>query len=305
MSRDEDVAAFWSEQNESNAFSPDVYWLANPILQRRYQQQATGGSSYPHWLNYCVGEILGENAPVERMLSIGCGTGELERHLARKKAFRRMDGVDIAPRSVETARKLAADEQWESIEYFCRDIEKSGFPGDAYDAIFYNMSLHHMFDVDAAVRRSAQALKPEGLLFLNEYIGPNRFDFSEREREALRAAFQLIPGKYRRSLEPKNKGKLLKEVSIPDPVTVSREDPSESVQSAEIVSAVERHFEVLAFHPIGGTLSQFLFHNIAGHFHEGDSESMRVLEMLIQIEDTLMRTKDIPPHFAFIAAKPK
>ncbi|MCC5790611.1 MAG: class I SAM-dependent methyltransferase [Opitutales bacterium] len=299
------VAEYWSRKNESKAFSEAVYWLANPVLQQRYQAQASAGRPYGHWIDYCAGEFLTPQAPLERLLSIGSGTGELERHLALKIAFKRMDGVDIAPRSIASAREQAKAKGLNNIHYFCRDIEKSGYPSESYDAVFFNMSLHHMFDVDAACQQAARALGPDGLLFANEYIGPNRFDFCLREREVLNGTFKLIPEKYRRSLSSEDQGKLIETIQLPDPEAVAQADPSESVQSAEILSALEQHFTILALNPTGGTLFQFLLNKIAGNFHAGDPDSLQILEMLIQIEDTLLRQKYIEPHFALIVAQPK
>lgn len=299
------VAEYWSRQSESTAFSEAVYWLANPILLRRFQFLASAGRPYRHWLDYCAGEFLAAQAPWQRLLSIGSGTGEMERHLARKIAFQRMDGVDIAPRSVAAAREQAEAEGLANIHYFCHDIEKSGYPAESYDAVFFNMSLHHMLDVDAACRQAAQALGQEGFLFANEYIGPNRFDFCPRVRQVLAETFQLIPEKYRRSLSGEDRGVLIETIQLPVPEAVAQADPSESVQSAEILSAIKKHFTILTLNPTGGTLFQFLLNKIAGNFHADDPDSIRILEMLIQIEDTLLRKKYLEPHFALIVAQPK
>ena len=42
------------------------------------------------------------------MLSIGCGSGALERDLFTLNAFRHCDAIDIAPTAIETAIKAAA-----------------------------------------------------------------------------------------------------------------------------------------------------------------------------------------------------
>jgi hypothetical protein len=42
-----------------------------------------------------------------------------------------------------------------------------------------------------------QGLEPSGLAILNEYIGPNRFQFSPRQKELINSALLLLPARYR------------------------------------------------------------------------------------------------------------
>ena len=50
---------------------------------------------------------MGKRCPVDKILSIGCGEGSLERHLATLNAFKDLDAVDISPERVEKAREKA------------------------------------------------------------------------------------------------------------------------------------------------------------------------------------------------------
>jgi ubiquinone/menaquinone biosynthesis C-methylase UbiE len=181
----------------------------------------------------------------------------------------------------------------------------AGFPGGDYDAIFYNMSLHHMFHIDKALMETKKVLKPDGFLFINEYIGPNRFDFSAREKEVISSLYNLLPEKYRFSLAKENFGTIQKNITFSTPTQVADLDPSEAVCSAEIMPTVKKYFDIVEFNPIGGTVLQFLLQNIAGHFRKEDPDSIEVLNLLIQAEDTLIKIGDLTSHFALIIAKPK
>jgi hypothetical protein len=86
------VAEHWSTHHgQTDVFSPPVYWLAVPEVSRRFQFRATGGTPL-HWVNYCV-NFLGNRIPVERMCSLGCETGTLERHLATLKTIGSINGL--------------------------------------------------------------------------------------------------------------------------------------------------------------------------------------------------------------------
>ena len=300
------VAQYWSEaQRTQNPFGPEVYWLANPTVHRRYQQKASQGASTEGWHFYCVRKYLGSRMPVGRMLSIGCGAGELELDLARINAFRACDAWDLAVDSIARATQIAAKKQIAGLTFAVQDAETALIPSNTYDAAWFNMSLHHIEKLESTLGNIAAALKPGGYLFLNEYVGPNRFDFSAREKEIMSAVYRLLPDKYRRSFAQANRGEVIETASFPNPVDVAAADPSESIRSGDIIECVRAHFDIVELNPCGGTLLQFLLGNIMGNFREDDSTSLRVLQMLFEIEDTLIEVDEIPSHFATMIARPK
>ncbi|MBT3529729.1 MAG: hypothetical protein HOA33_14355 [Gammaproteobacteria bacterium] len=50
---------------------------------------------------------------------------------------------------------------------------------------------------------------------------------------------------------------------------------------------------------------QFMLDGIAGNFRHDDEDSRKVLDLIFKIEDTLVESGDLPPHFAMIVAKPR
>lgn len=249
---------------------------------------------------------LHDLSPVARILSVGSGDGALERHLALINAAHVIEGIDIAPKRValaeQTARSAGLQDQ---IRYAVCNAETAAFPSTEYDAIYFNSSLHHMSNLDAILAKCSAALKPHGYLFVNEYIGPNRFKFSAREKEVMQSVFTMLPEKYRVSHADHDRGRLRKHVHFPDPLEVARVDPSEAIHSEEIVDALQRHFQFEEFNYTGGTLMQFMLLDIAGNFSEKDPEAMRVLQLIFDIEEVLVSSGDLSPHFAMIIAKAK
>lgn len=299
------TADHWSENMAgSDAFSAEVYWLAVPAVQKRHQRKATAGGDYPGWVQYCLGEFLSNRAPVARMLSIGCGTGTLERELYRLNAFAHCDAMDIAPAALEVAKAEALAIGATTINYLLTDIEQVDLPGNHYDAVWFNGSLHHIRELEEVCRRVRHCLKPGGWLFFNEYVGANHFGFAADQRAAISHAFELIPERFRRSFVHGSYGQLQQVVPLPDPVEVVRVDPSEAVRSEDILSVVQEHFEIRAMNPCGGSLLQFLLHGIAGNFRQDDPQSMRILQMLFEIEDGLIESGTLRSDFVVVAATP-
>jgi SAM-dependent methyltransferase len=295
------VAELWSRKldEEGTDFSPDVYWLAMPEVCRRYMLGATRGRREDSWVNDCVDRLAGQT-PMERMLSIGCGTGALERHLSVLSAFRECDAWDIAPAAIETARRLALEQGLQGIRYEVRDANAAEIPAGRYDAVWFNSSLHHIEALESVCEAVARSLKPGGWLFLHEYVGPSVFDFPPRQQEVIRAAFDLIPPRFRRRFGPDG---FATAPAIPSPAAVAAVDPSEAVRSADILEVVGHYFDVVECNPAGGTVLQFLLHGIAGNFRPEDPESMKVLDLLIRIESTLIEVGDLRSDFVVVMAR--
>jgi ubiquinone/menaquinone biosynthesis C-methylase UbiE len=298
------VADYWSKRmsTEEEEYSSDTFWLAIPEVRQRYDRKATD-NSYCRWFDYCL-RFLKDTLPVERMLSIGCGTGALERKLARRQAFCQCDAYDLAPGAIALARRRALAEGYDHIHYQTCDANRLQLEPANYDAVWFDSSLHHIEALEEACAQVARSLKPGGFIFINEYIGPNRFDFPSRQKEVLQAAFMLIPRHYRRYFGAGNVA-FVPSVGIPDPKAVEAADPSEAVRSADIMQVLEQHFEILACHETGGTILQYVLNNIAGNFKPEIPGSMRVLEMLFAIEDTLMDVGDLASDFAVVVGRPR
>jgi len=305
LGEDSKVADFWDDHS-TDTFIGETYWLANPIINRRYHSKSAGDRNFTTWVNFTVEHYLRERCPLDRVLSIGSGDGTLERHLASLNTALRIEGIDISPKRIQIACDEAAKYGLQNtIHYKLCNVETNPFPNTSYGAIYFNSSLHHMSDLDGILAKCVKALDEHGYLFINEYIGPNRFAFSEREKQAMQSVFQMIPDRFRISHADHDRGEVRKHLGFPDPAEVKRVDPSEAIHSEEIMEAVRRHFNIVEFNFCGGTLMQFLLDGIAGNFRESDAESLKVLDLIIRIEDTLVEIGDLTPHFAMIVATTK
>lgn len=300
MKSDEEItAAHWSKNvASSDAFSPQMYWLAVPAVQQRFQRLACGGTSYRWWVEYCLGEFLGRSSSSVRMLSIGCGSGTLERDLFRLNAFSTCDAMDVAPGAIDIARKEAHLIGASNIQYHLQDVQKTPLGSNIYDAVWFNGSLHHIEHLESVCESVRTALKPGGWVFFNEYVGANHFAFPDRQREVIESAFRLLPPDYRRSFQPEHFGKVQLSVQLPAPAEVVKVDPSEAIRSQDIRRVLADHFVEHAFNPCGGNILQFALHGIAGNFVESDPRSMELLRMLFDIEDTLLQNRFLETDFA-------
>ncbi len=301
------VAEYWSQNMAgTNAFSPQMYWLAVPSVQARYQRLACAGAPYASWVDYVVNEfMLPRGLCKGRVLSLGCGSGALERDLARLNAFAACDAFDVAADAIGVARREADASAMAAIHYAVRDVQQGSLPEAAYDAAFFNGSLHHIEALEKVLLDVRRSLVPRGLLVFNEYVGARHFDFPLVQRNAITAAFSMLPPRYRRSFAPGAQGIELTKAPLPDWREVKRTDPSEAVRASEILPIVRSAFDIVTLNPCGGAILQFLLSGIAGHFREEDPAAMAYLDTLMRFEDALMLGGDVPSDFVVCVATAK
>jgi trans-aconitate methyltransferase len=106
-------------------------------------------------------ELLGAKAG-ERVLDLGCGTGQLTAEMAATGA--KLVGIDSSPEMVAQARRNFPHLRFEVAD--ARAFEAD----DPFDAVFSNAVLHWVKPAGAAVERVWRALKPGGR-FVAEFGG--------------------------------------------------------------------------------------------------------------------------------------
>ena len=100
--------------------------------------------------------------PDERILDLGCGTGQLTEKIALAGA--EVLGIDRAASMIEKARQNYPHLQFAVAD--ARDFQVE----QPFDAVFSNAVLHWIPEVDAVIRCIYQALKPGGR-FVAEFGG--------------------------------------------------------------------------------------------------------------------------------------
>ena len=112
-------------------------------------------------------------SPGDRILEVGCGTGELAHFLARDTRAR-VTGVDLCQPFIEQATRAFAND---TLDFVTADLSKDEDVkrlGSDFNAIVGNGILHHLYyNIDTALPGLARLLRPKGRFVFWE---PNLFN---------------------------------------------------------------------------------------------------------------------------------
>ncbi len=104
--------------------------------------------------------------PDDRVLDVGCGTGQTTRDAARAAATGSALGVDLSSRMLEHARRRAAAEGVGNVSFEQVDAQVHPFEAKAYDVAISRTGAMFFSDLVAAFTNIARALRPAGRLAL-------------------------------------------------------------------------------------------------------------------------------------------
>ncbi len=277
------------------------HWMQHPLVQERINKKIAGefrGDRFQYFLDrYLKGKL-----PVECALTLGCGSDELGRGLSQYGFARTHEGIDLSDEAIRIARESANGGGSTRLEYSVADLNTLILEPGKYDVIFGISSIHHVEDLEHLLEQVKRALKPDGYFFLDEYIGPTRFQWTDRQLQIMNEQLMFLPAKLRQSVS--EQGKVKESVARSTPEFVAAVDPSEAVRSSDIVGLLDKNFKILEFKGYGGSILHELLYDIAGNFKQDDPAALDHLQRLFAVEDALLASGEIVDDFAVIVAAP-
>ena len=278
------------------------HWLQHPLVQERINLKISGAPQINRF-EYFLHRYLEGKMPVERALTLGSGLGELERGLCQYGFARSHQGVDLSDEAVRIAAEKARAAGSDHLSYRAADLNTIKLERQAYDVIFGVSSVHHIDNLEYLFRQVQQALKPGGYFFLDEFIGPSRFQWTDTQLQSINGQLGLLPKELRRRISDRKK---FKERVIRETVDeIIASDPSEAVRSSEIVPLLTEYFKIVEIKGYGGAILHQLLYDIAGNFCQENAGSLEQLRRLFTLEDELMASGTVSNDFAVIIATTK
>lgn len=286
--RRERVKAAWQHVDH-----PPKHWGSIPAVKRRWNALITGDPGMEPAVyvarKYFAGALTG--------LSVGCGTGRNEVGWMRTGAFQRIDAFDLSAERIQAARRYAEEEGLEEqVHFFTADIYDLDTASACYNVILVENALHHFSPLEEAIARLNEMLKPGGYLILRDFVGPSRFQWTQRQLEVVRGLLTVLPEGYRTRW---GSGTIKRRFYRPGRLSMRLSDPSEAAESSCILPLLGERFECVEHKELGGTVLQLLFDDIAHHFLTEDETTQRLLDLCFHTEDVLLAVGALTSDFVF------
>lgn len=232
---------YWSDVRR---YGWDELWMNHPAVRERINRRVTGQAGV--WPIQWLPSVVPDRVPFGRAVNVGCGVGHLERSLVTHGLVAHVTGVDRSEGAVAEARRLTAEAGLaDRASFVVGDAAAFLERSRDLDAVFFHAALHHFdppSEILALVRR---ALKPRGILYFDEYVGPSRDEWTWRDLARWNFLYRRLPASVRRTHVIRR--------------PINREDPTEAIASSRILPAVAEHFRILARRDYGGDLLAVIY----------------------------------------------
>ncbi len=188
------------------------------------------------------------------------------------------------------------------VRFDVGDVFARRIPPAAYDVVIAESALHHCTPLAELLRRIAGWLAPDGWLFVDDFMGPTRMQWTDRQLEVVNGLLAVLPERYRGAW---GAGRPKSRMIRPSRLSMVLSDPSEAVESARILPLLHEVFDVVELRPYGGAVLHLVLGEIAHNFLGDGERTRRFLELCFEAEDLLMAEGDLASDFAVVAAQPR
>lgn len=282
----------WSDYFEQDHQARIRWWQSSYILKcinEKVAGKPLEGAS--QGLVCRAKEIADGRNPFRLGVSVGCGNSGKEISCIIQGLVDTFVLFELSPVCIkqgkELARKVGVEDK---VHFVLGDAFETVIGEECFDLVYWNNSLHHMLDVEKAVRWSYHVLKKGGLFFMDDFVGPNRFQWSEkmltiasRVRSSLPEKYLVMPGMSRNADLSKPMQLFPKVLKRPNVQDIISDDPSEAADSEQIIPSVKRCFPNAEITLTGGVVYHLALSDILQNFDE--VEDKFILDILMIIDD--------------------
>lgn len=211
-------------------------------------------------------------ARFEKAISVGSGQGSKEMTLLRQGVVQRFECYEFSEARINSGRRRAHELGFaDRITFHQADVFALPIPCD-YDLVYWNNALHHMMDVEMAVRWSRERLHDGGYFAMDDFVGPTGFQWDETHLHYVNCFRARLPDRV--FANPSDPSKPLPQVvRTPNAAKLWAKDPSEAADSGRILSSVRRIFPAADIKLTGGAIYHTGLNNILANLdEEGDAK---------------------------------
>lgn len=249
------ASIFWGSKGEYKGIDRNHY-MSNEVVLKQLEK------------NIRIFDLIPTDKDIS-VLSLCCGTGNLERELLKFSNIKLIDAFDISEESLIVAKeKIRNHPNKDIVHYQTANLNNHSFTLEKYDLVLAQECVHHIQNLETLYENVARSMKPKGMFLQFEYVGPNRFQFEDYIISIVNSILRLLPQKLR-AKEPYKKTTLF---------DIIQADPSEAVRATDIIPLTQHYFKNTQIYYHSGTFMHILHQKLnMDYFYTVNSEPKRNL----------------------------
>ncbi|MCK4835492.1 MAG: class I SAM-dependent methyltransferase [Candidatus Aminicenantes bacterium] len=300
VSKEQKTAWFWDQTNTALSME---YWWNNKIFREFIQRDITGDAQ----LSWYTDKIRQRKTVFGRTLTFGDGYGMAAEAFLSRRDTTEIVYVNISRGEGERFRKKIEELDMGIPCHFIQadansfDFSTLGF----FDTIIDVGAFHHFENFERIFPQLNDLLRPEGLMYVDEFVGPSKLKFDQPVIDIINDWLKNLAGELISNRKP---------VSQNDFHMTYRRggDPSEGIRSGDLQRMLLHHFHLIESTSFGGSVLHpfFLTANLKPrrlnipnwhHTETGRIES----ERLVRMEKELIEAGKIQPNYVYFLFQKK
>lgn len=169
-------AAFWQDVHPYGLESIEQHFPNDGPVERNANLRFTGDAG-THWY-----DVIPRYGPFRNGLLLGTSALNTEARILESNPSLVLTIVDISPGALARREAGLGARFPGRVHTQVADFNFLDLPSDAYDAIISASSLHHVTNLEHLAYQINRALTPGGHVFVHDYVGEPRFQFSETKK---------------------------------------------------------------------------------------------------------------------------
>lgn len=269
---------------------PAIHHVVNEASLSQWLKELTGESDIRDWWAKEISEMLKSRAGNVRVLSIGCGNGDVELDvLARVYEPERVQllGLDLNPTMIERANALAAQRGFPQAVFSVQDLNNVKLSGQ-FDVVLASHSLHHIVELEKLFAAIDAAASEQFIFLVNDMIGRNGHVMWSATYSVVRTIWDTLDRKYKYNAywktyddEPMNHD-------------CSREG-FEGIRAQDILPLLIQRFDCEMFLPFATIINRFTDRGYGHNFHPDDPEDRDLIMRILALDLALLKEKKLAP----------
>ncbi len=272
------------DDDQTSSFVP-TYWNYLVQVKEYLNMLATDDPKLTYWQD--ISNKFHSSMPFTNILVLGSSDFFILNSILESNMVKQIDVID---HDLENIKNSISQKGFMPINYFHHGYDSISKLNKKYDAILCGPILNYIEDIDSFFKSLQHLLYDHGLLFVHDYVGPSKMNFSSEHVKLLQQINSKLP-KIFRTLSVFNK--------LPDPNLAHMVNHSKSIPEIFL-----KYFDLKFSRNLnGGIAYPILFGNIEKF--KTLPNGINQLTNLLKIDQTYSEDNTVPILFWYAVGKSK